>query len=58
MFCTVAMPRLAIDVPAASFMPFLSSMRSTEPSGPERRRSRPRNMLAEMSRAGATAEVW
>ena len=58
MFCTVAMPRLAIDVPASSFMPPLSSIRSTEPSGPLRRRSRPRNMLAAMSSAGATARVW
>ena len=40
---------------ACSFMSPLSSMRSTLPSGPLRRCSRPRNRLVAMSSAGETA---
>ncbi len=42
----------------SSAHPLRSSIRKTEPSGPRRRSSRPRNMFSAMSRAGATARSW
>ena len=58
MFCRVPMPSELIWSFACLRIPAPSSIRSTEPSGPALRSSRPRNMFPAMSSEGATAKVW